>query len=280
MDDEHSKGLPFSLDHVTSKIAYAYSKQEAFVFLGLAALGGSVGPLLAGVGDLPILAASGLAMALGAAILALAFTQRDLRRINRTSLTISLLMMLTAIGALAASVYGPFPRPSAQLEVSLLTLALTAGVSVVAYPLPLRRGDSVLFQPDEILDLANARALAMGALLLATFGVAGLAVPHATSSPGASVDPEWLLLGCLALGLAGIAAFVALPRRTSTLRFAAGIVGGGAVLSLAYALDSTGGLTGVEGALLPGVGLALLLALAFGLSPQLNRGRTVLGRRA
>lgn len=279
MSDDPGLGMSFSLDHVTSKIAYAYSKQQAFVWFGSVALLATLGPLLAETGDASLLAGDAVTMACGAAVLALAFTQRDLRRINRNSLLLAVVVLLAQVGTLAAAVLGPKPHPTSAEEAAALLLAVTAGAMVVGYPLPVRRGDTVLFRPSDIADLSESRTLGAGSVFLAGAGAVLLLVPHA-SAGGTWVPAIWLAGALLGVGVVGFVLYAALPRESFPRPWALALPAVGVLVAAVDLVNGGSSVSALGPGLLPVLGIALVFLVVLVLASRLNQGRTILGRRA
>lgn len=279
MDENAPTGMPFSLDDVTSKIAYAYSKQQVFAWFGLFALLGVLGPLAAQTHDVVALGLDAVVAAVGAGILALVLTQRDLKRINRTSWYLSAVPFLAEIVLFVLSDRGVLAHQSASDLSVELSAALTALAMFISYPQPIRRGDSVLFKPAEIAQLSKVRTLAFGCLFMIAIGVSTFVSPTPIPT-GRWVDPNLFGQILLVLGALGMVLFV-LQRKASwfvgaltalaMVGLAAAVVGAANVASSADVL---------EDALAPVVGLALLLVVILVLSPILNKGKTIIGHRA
>lgn len=272
-------GTPFSLDDVTSKIAYAYSKQQVFAWFGLFALVGVLGPLVAVRSDLAALAAEGVTALLGAGILALVFTQRDLKRINRTSLQLALAVLVVQALVAFLSWRGVLPHETPEDLASGVSLAAVAGALVVSYPQPVRRGDAVLYRPSAILDLSNARTLGFGAVFMIALGISALASPTPVAV-GSWFDPIFVELGILALGAVGLVLFLLGRENGILVPRSMGVTGGAFALSIVGLANAFGSSNALENALVPFVGLGLLLVLVLLFAPRLNRGKTILGRRA
>ncbi len=166
--------MSVGMNDVTSKVAYAYAKQSAFVVVALAFL--TVTPTVAylvvstgsgGWAELLLLAADALLMAGGATMLYVVLTRRDLARINHACRRIVALLFLVQI--LVVAVVRLVPHVAGPHLTGEFALALFALAGLVAYPFPLRRGGAVLYDPDGVRALANGRAAALGSLLLLLF---------------------------------------------------------------------------------------------------------------
>lgn len=286
------------MDDVTSKVAYAYAKQQAFVYLALAFL--ALGALGAGI-SLEGLRALGLArgelLASGAGLVAAAALlaggveivrivrgRTNLAAVNRPSLrrtlVVGLVLLLVALDlALVAPVALHLPSPIG-LRVFALAAFLVAAVAAGSYVFPITRGDKVLYGPAEVRALSNRRTLGFANGL----GLALALTLLFARRPGALAGP--LLPGLLGAPLltvaavVGFAAYLALPGRSGD--------GIGQIALAAFAGIGLAWFVGLlpRGAPTAAVALApVLLALLYfpvryGLSAPLNRGKKIIAHRA
>ncbi|MDE1822488.1 MAG: hypothetical protein KGI98_16740, partial [Euryarchaeota archaeon] len=162
----------FSMDDVTSKIAYAYAKQQVFVLLAL--VGAVTGALLileewpSSSGDTYLGLVDDVILLLGSVgILALVFTQRDLKRINRHAVAVLGVLLLIKVLVVALSAGGLYRvEDSADLGDDV-GIPIVLGLALASYPFPVRKGGKNLFAPADIRALSNARTLVFAALVAA-----------------------------------------------------------------------------------------------------------------
>lgn len=276
---EPSYDSSFSLDDVTAKIAYAYAKQQVFAFFGLFSLVFVLGEVLGGSTTPPELALGGLTALVGAAVLALVFTQRDLKRVNRTSLLLAIAALLLSVVEAALVLLRILPAESAATLGGVAVVAFVSGGLVVSYPLPFKRGGTVLYKPAEIVELANARTLGFGAIFLLLVAVAGLLV-RAPASTGAFLDPLYLEIIVAALGAEGFVMFILGKKNVGIIRHLRAVMLLALVVAAVLAADVARSTAALSYGLPPLLGAALLLAIVVVLSPRLNHGKTIVSHRA
>lgn len=278
--------MSFGMDEVTSKVAYAYAKQSAFVVVATALL--AVTPtvlylvlasvhvtwpvLVAVVGDLALLAGA-------AAILVVVFTRKDLHRINRLALRISGAIFLVQFACvLTDAVVGTGAVRHITSEAALAAFPLAA---VVTYPFPIRRGGTVLYSPNAVRRLANARAAAMASLLLVLLAsfrllMQGGAVGLHETPVSPLVDAR--LFEALAILASGL--FLILGSRPFVPRAIESVLV--VILALALVLIAEDPHDATAWALALGpIGIVLsAIVVDFGLSRRLDAGRTIVAHRA
>jgi hypothetical protein len=277
--------MSFGMNEVTSKIAYAYAKQSAFALLGIALVigGAATGYLVLreGAGKWPILlsaSADALVAAAGAAILGLVVSRANLERVNRPALRVTLgALLVLAVGlAVAAALRGPVVELAGQTGL----IGLLA-IGVVGYPLPIRRGSAVLYAPEAVRQLANARTETLASCLLLAVATPRLLLPGTVPSLGAgalSIGLDAALLDALAVVGALVSVAVrAVGRRVQLLEIVLVLA-----LAIALVLAAEHPLDPVAWALvLPSVAIAGgSLAIVGAWSRRLNVGKTIVSHRA
>lgn len=278
--------MMFGMNEVTSKIAYAYAKQSAFVVVAVALLAvtpsilylvvvsGSSGWALAVAtfGDLVLLAGA-------VAMLAMVFTRTDLHRINRFCLRIAGILFLVQLGCVIADEFGPHAHV-AHLA-SETALAFFALAAVVSYPFPTRRGGTVLYDPEAVRRLANTRAAAMASLLLVILSLFRLLAHGDEIGFKASPISPYLeagLLELLAISASGY--FLIFRNRPQIHREVEAILVVALAVSFLLAVEDLTNPAAWALALGP-VGIVVsALLVDFGLSRRLDTGRTIVAHRA
>lgn len=288
MSEEEGASPPFgfSMDDVTGKIAYAYAKQQVFVFVALFGVLYGAAVLLQewphGAGDSYGALLDEIVLILGGlGILVLSLNQKDLKKVNRHAVVVLLLVLLVKVAIIALSVSKVLAiEDTGDLGDDMGTAAVL-GLAVLSYPLPTRRGGGPLFSKDAVRQLSNLRTLAFASLLVAVVSLSALAVPSEVSVIGpmhTSMATDDLFLSVIGLG--GLVLFLALKNSKKlelwlTTVVAIGLVG--ALFGLANEVGSEGAL-GDD--LSKVIAMALALLVVFVLSPSLNQGRTIVDRRA
>lgn len=268
-----------AMDEVTSKIAYAYAKQQAFVALALAMLVGGVAAAAEGHSALVVLAPAAAVVAGASVILILAATRTNLAAITRPGLRIVGGLFLVTLAAWVAQAFlgGVAAAPGALL----LGLVLLLAAGAVSYPLPIRRGGTVLYTPAAIRDLADARSSAMSAIAVASFGLSRLLLPSSFPSPNGPAL-SGILLGAVLVGVgaAAVGVLAALPSGTRRTRGLEAILAVAVVLALLGMVGRTGEADAWGSALVPTITALSGIAVTRGLSARLNHGKTIVARRA
>jgi hypothetical protein len=267
-----------SFEDVTSKVAFSYAKQQAFVYLAIAVAAVTAGAIYLERGS-PIDLVGDLALLAGAAgALAIALPRKDLGRINRPCLRLFAICFVVKLGATGAS--DAVTRGGGAAPAGDLGLLLLLGVGVVGYAFPLRRGGTVLYAPAAVRELANGRTVALaGAALLVLFA-ARFVVPGGMDGVGNDrISPALLGAVGAAAGLAAIAIHLVRPTGVRALR----------VGEVAIVLGALAGAAGALGAAAPGAAWAVAAGplgaggAAVGLielgSSRLNRGKAIVARR-
>ena len=264
-------------DDVTSKIAYAYAKQQAFVALAGMVL---VGASAAALGELraPVfLLANLLILVAAAGALAIIVRRRDLGAINRPCLR---LFAAALAGRLALETVGlyfgeaPIAGGAADLGVDLL---LAAGT--ISYVFPLRRGSTVLYRSAEVRELANDRTVALASVALAMLDLGRLIGPIRSGTLAAFDGFGLLLAASVALAVGAAVLGVRPTGRSAGRRLAEGVLALATALTVAAAVVAS---APIEGALLAADPLGVLLValgVVHGASERLNRGKTIVARR-
>ncbi|MHB8352085.1 MAG: hypothetical protein ACYDFT_05275 [Thermoplasmata archaeon] len=267
-----------SMDEVTSKVAYAYAKQQAGVVTGFGLL--ALAPGIAALqGSTELAAAAGLLTAIpGAAFLYITATTTNLEKVGHAAKRVFPAAALLLVGLLAFSIFlAPLRHGSAQLaDLGGLWVAL---LGVVSYPLPIRRGSVVLYRPAAVRQLADRRAVGLGLGLLAGLSAFEF-LPGGLAAGDASGLTRAVTLLAFAAGLVGAALFVARRDSPGTLRpmEITGIASG-------LLLGAAGYFSGHAGpALWLAVGplaiAVLTVAVVHLLSPLWTTGRKIIAHRA
>jgi hypothetical protein len=279
------------MNEVTSKVAYAYAKQQAFVYLGLILLIATTGveylhrpnPFVFGA-NTPApawidLGSSILLVAGSLLVLGIAFTRKNLEAVTRPSLRVVALMLgveLVSIVGSGVVTHGTGPGVAEDLA-----LLLSLGLGVLSYPLPVRRGSAVLYSPAEVQTLSNSRSLGLGAGILALVALLRLVSPGGSIGvEGGPVSASITTVLVLALSILAAAFFVLLPRGSRRPKAVGGVLAAAVIVALLPLLADPWDLTRWAVASLPlSVGLAALIVVG-GLSRVLNRGKTIVSHRA
>ena len=202
-EDSHFS-MPFSMDDVTSKIAYAYAKQQVFVLLGLfSVVAGALlvvlewpthaGDSYLGLIDDVVLLLGGLG------ILSTVAVEKDLKRVNRHAMAVLAVVGLVQVVVLALSFSGILRIEDAGDLSDDLGVAAVIILALVAYPFPTRRGGG-LYSPEKVRILSNARTLAFAAFAgaVAALGALPSSSEHAAAS-GMFMSPFSDEIGLLAV---------------------------------------------------------------------------------
>lgn len=277
--------MPFSMDDVTSKIAYAYAKQQVFVLLGLfSVVAGALlvvlewpthaGDSYLGLIDDVVLLLGGLG------ILSTVAVEKDLKRVNRHAMAVLAVVGLVQVVVLALSFSGILKIEDAGDLSDDLGVAAVIILALVAYPFPTRRGGG-LYSPERVRILSNARTLAFAAL---AGGVAALgALPSSSEHSAASglfMSAFSDEIGLLAVGALGVVLFLTLENGPKLVRWLSAMVGVELIVAIGGAADEVRSVEAL-GDDIPKVLVALFaLVLVFLVSQRLNKGKTIIDRRA
>ncbi|HEV2316825.1 MAG TPA: hypothetical protein VGV89_04540 [Thermoplasmata archaeon] len=273
------------MNDVTSKIAYAYAKQQVFVYIGLVLVGVGagaaawVGSSLSGRASELVLASDLAVLGGGAALLAVAFPRTNLESINHAGLRI-VLAALVVKGALllGAWLVDRASPVSAPLDVGIILLLVSV---VVGYPLPIRRGGTVLYSPVAVRALADTRSLTASFVGVLAFGAALLALPAVglglrTGSSLGSV----VIFTVVALAAAGLAVLFALKEAPLRANLGIGLAAVAGLMALLLPVVNSAG-SGSWWSAAPFAWVAFaIVVVVLGLSYRLNRGKTIVSRRA
>ncbi len=283
-EDSHFS-MPFSMDDVTSKIAYAYAKQQVFVLLGLfSVVAGALlvvlewpthaGDSYLGLIDDVVLLLGGLG------ILSTVAVEKDLKRVNRHAMAVLAVVGLVQVVVLALSFSGILRIEDAGDLSDDLGVAAVIILGLVAYPFPTRRGGG-LYSPEKVRILSNARTLAFAAFAgaVAALGALPSSSEHAAAS-GMFMSPFSDEIGLLAVGALGVALFLALENGPKLVRWFSVVVGVELIVAIGGAADQVRSVEAL-GDDVPKVLVALFaLVIVFLLSQRLNKGKTIIDRRA
>ena len=283
-EDSHFS-MPFSMDDVTSKIAYAYAKQQVFVLLGLfSVVAGALlvvlewpthaGDSYLGLIDDVVLLLGGLG------ILSTVAVEKDLKRVNRHAMAVLAVVGLVQVVVLALSFSGILRIEDAGDLSDDLGVAAVIILALVAYPFPTRRGGG-LYSPEKVRILSNARTLAFAAFAgaVAALGALPSSSEHAAAS-GMFMSPFSDEIGLLAVGALGVALFLALENGPKLVRWLSVVVGVELIVAIGGAADEVRSVEAL-GDDVPKVLVALFaLVIVFLLSQRLNKGKTIIDRRA
>ena len=283
-EDSHFS-MPFSMDDVTSKIAYAYAKQQVFVLLGLfSVVAGALlvvlewpthaGDSYLGLIDDVVLFLGGLG------ILSTVAVEKDLKRVNRHAMAVLAVVGLVQVVVLALSFSGILRIEDAGDLSDDLGVAAVIILALVAYPFPTRRGGG-LYSPEKVRILSNARTLAFAAFAgaVAALGALPSSSEHAAAS-GMFMSPFSDEIGLLAVGALGVALFLALENGPKLVRWLSVVVGVELIVAIGGAADEVRSVEAL-GDDVPKVLVALFaLVIVFLLSQRLNKGKTIIDRRA
>ena len=283
-EDSHFS-MPFSMDDVTSKIAYAYAKQQVFVLLGLfSVVAGALlvvlewpthaGDSYLGLIDDVVLFLGGLG------ILSTVAVEKDLKRVNRHAMAVLAVVGLVQVVVLALSFSGILKIEDAGDLSDDLGVAAVIILGLVAYPFPTRRGGG-LYSPEKVRILSNARTLAFAAFAgaVAALGALPSSSEHAAAS-GMFMSPFSDEIGLLAVGALGVALFLALENGPKLVRWLSVVVGVELIVAIGGAADEVRSVEAL-GDDVPKVLVALFaLVIVFLLSQRLNKGKTIIDRRA
>ncbi len=277
--------MPFSMDDVTSKIAYAYAKQQVFVLLGLfSVVAGALlvvlewpthaGDSYLGLIDDVVLLLGGLG------ILSTVAVEKDLKRVNRHAMAVLAVVGLVQVVVLALSFSGILRIEDAGDLSDDLGVAAVIILALVAYPFPTRRGGG-LYSPEKVRILSNARTLAFAAFAgaVAALGALPSSSEHAAAS-GMFMSPFSDEIGLLAVGALGVALFLALENGPKLVRWLSVVVGVELIVAIGGAADEVRSVEAL-GDDVPKVLVALFaLVIVFLVSQRLNKGKTIIDRRA
>ncbi len=283
-EDSHFS-MPFSMDDVTSKIAYAYAKQQVFVLLGLfSVVAGALlvvlewpthaGDSYLGLIDDVVLFLGGLG------ILSTVAVEKDLKRVNRHAMAVLAVVGLVQVVVLALSFSGILRIEDAGDLSDDLGVAAVIILALVAYPFPTRRGGG-LYSPEKVRILSNARTLAFAAFAgaVAALGALPSSSEHAAAS-GMFMSPFSDEIGLLAVGALGVVLFLALENGPKLVRWLSVVVGVELIVAIGGAADEVRSVEAL-GDDVPKVLVALFaLVIVFLLSQRLNKGKTIIDRRA
>ncbi len=283
-EDSHFS-MPFSMDDVTSKIAYAYAKQQVFVLLGLfSVVAGALlvvlewpthaGDSYLGLIDDVVLFLGGLG------ILSTVAVEKDLKRVNRHAMAVLAVVGLVQVVVLALSFSGILRIEDAGDLSDDLGVAAVIILALVAYPFPTRRGGG-LYSPEKVRILSNARTLAFAAFAgaVAALGALPSSSEHAAAS-GMFMSPFSDEIGLLAVGALGVVLFLALENGPKLVRWLSVVVGVELIVAIGGAADEVRSVEAL-GDDIPKVLVALFaLVIVFLLSQRLNKGKTIIDRRA
>jgi hypothetical protein len=268
----------FAMNDVSNKVAYAYSKQEAFVSVAVAFVLAGFAFADLEMGDPRDLVDEAILLLGGLGILVLAFRFRDLRRINRHALAITGVVLLVT---LLASVL--LETGDERLDDQGLSVAL--GLVVLSYPWPLNRGKTSLFSPSQVRELSDNRTLAMGSLLTLWFSVwnwlPGGSFPLSSGLPGGW--EKVVALGNVVVAILALILLVYYLATENSSRLRVGLLTGFGLLSLAslgLVLEEARHSVVIDSDLLRLLFAASTLLTTFLLSRSLNQGRTIVTHRA
>lgn len=274
---------PVGMDDVTARIAFAYAKAEVFFWFGLTALLGGVLTQAFLLSNAALFGAQGLVAALGAALLVAGWLEKDLKRIARTGRYLTLLAALVEL-LLAVATHWSLAQISAppQDVGAQLGLGAAALAVVLTYPLPVRKGGTVLFSPQGVRVLADRRLLGMVSLFWVLVGAIALIL--APSADHRNFLPPWATdAAVLAWGAVGGALFLfgqrALEKGLKG-RLVAVVALVGALLAALASLNAWLGADGQGDAVALFAGGLSACAVVLALSARLNSGRTIVDRRA
>lgn len=282
---EVSSYAAFSMDDVTSKIAYAYAKQQVFVFLGLvsvvmgALLVGSEWPMHAGDTYLEVLDDVLLLLG-GVGILTMAFTQKDLKRVNRHALAILAIVGLVKLLVFALSATGVAVLEDSPDLGDDIGVAAVFILALASYPFPTRRG-SELFSPARIRELSDARTLVFAALVgLVTSASAFPGASEAGASSGLFMPALSDDVGLIVIGLVGLVLFLVLKNGPKLVLWLSVVVGAELLFGVLGFVDEIRNADAFGDDLPKIVVAALALLVVYLLSARLNQGKTIVDRRA
>jgi hypothetical protein len=255
------------MNDVTNKVAYAYSKQQAFALVALLVGGAAVALAYAERASIVLLVGDAALLAGAAAIAALIVGRSNLAKVNRPALRASGLAFLVKLATLAVALV-LFRGSVHDLAGDVAALLFLVGV-MFSYPLPIRRAGGVLYGPAEVRDLSDGRAIGTGAMWLGALTIGASAFPGSPAESLGLLPSHWVvdvaLLG-LAVAFAGV--FLRTAQRT---RRNAGI-------GLFAATALLGLLVGVAPVLVY-TGLAGIVVLTV-LGPRLTSGKRIISHRA
>ncbi len=277
--------MPFSMDDVTSKIAYAYAKQQVFVVLGLfSVVAGALlvvleWPTQAGDSYLGLIDDVVLLLG-GLGILSTVAVEKDLKRVNRHAMAVLAVVGLVQVVVLALSFSGILKIEDAGDLSDDLGVAAVIILALVAYPFPTRRG-SGLYSPDKVRILSNARTLAFAALAGAVAALGALpSSSERAAASGLFMSPFSDEIGLLVVGALGVVLFLTLENGPKLVRWLSAVVGVELVVAIGGAADEVRSVEAL-GDDIPKVLVALFaLIIVFLVSQRLNKGKTIIDRRA
>ncbi len=277
--------MPFSMDDVTSKIAYAYAKQQVFVVLGLfSVVAGALlvvleWPTQAGDSYLGLIDDVVLLLG-GLGILSTVAVEKDLKRVNRHAMAVLAVVGLVQVVVLALSFSGILKIEDAGDLSDDLGVAAVIILALVAYPFPTRRG-SGLYSPDKVRILSNARTLAFAALAGAVAALGALpSSSERAAASGLFMSPFSDEIGLLAVGALGVVLFLTLENGPKLVRWLSAVVGVELIVAIGGAADEVRSVEAL-GDDIPKVLVALFaLIIVFLVSQRLNKGKTIIDRRA
>jgi hypothetical protein len=257
----------FGMDDVTAKVAYAYSKQQAFAFVGIALAGLGVLLAVSERAELVLVVGDAALVAGGAIVLAYIGTRKNLAKVNRPALRILGFAFLVKLATLPISTFA-LGASSPDLAGDLASLVFVPAM-VIGYPLPIRRSGGVLFAPEEIRVLSDGRTLGVAAAFVAAIGLTALPLPHSPNVSGGLLGSALVLDG-VTLALAAALAVVFL-RMKGTARTRAGwaLFAASVAVGVLALWDLPLVLAGVAG-------LVVLLVLA----KPLNEGKRIISHRS
>jgi hypothetical protein len=266
------------MDDVTSKIAFAYSKQQGFVVSALGVMATSGAEAVLERGMLVAAGAELIVLVGAAAILGLVATRSNLEKVNHPALRVlAALFIVQVIGTVAAIGFEGGGRAALGGELGGLALIV---LGVVSYPFPIRRGSTVLYSPPAVRELANARSLGLGTA--GVFAVAALRL--LPGGPGlVPVVPLGLdggLGAVAALAAVGGLSFLLLSPGVRRTRLMEGLLAAAGIVALLGVSGAAGSIDVWAVALGPALVAGLALATVFGFSGRLNQGRTIISHRA
>lgn len=268
-----------SMDEVTSKVAYAYAKQQAGVVGSLALLAAAPGiAWLQGSWEAALLA--GLLAAIpGAVFLYITLTTKDLERVGHAAKRVFPAAVLVFLALLAASVLVAPLRPGGARLADLGGLWIVL-VATVSYPLPVRRGATVLYRPAAVRRLADRRTVGIGLTFLV--GLAALEfLPGGFAAAGLPLAARGATLLALLVAVAGVGLYLlgGADRKGVVPAMAAAAVAAGLLLGIAGDWAGFGDRAGPLA--LTSIAVAgLIVITVVVLNPRLTTGRRIIAHRA
>jgi hypothetical protein len=255
------------MNDVTNKVAYAYSKQEAFALVSLLLIGLGSALAVAERGSVALLVGDAGLIAGGAAIASLIVLRANLAKVNRPALRAAGFTFLAKLVTLLVALL-LFSGTVHDLAGDVAALAFLVAV-LFGYPLPIRRSGGVLYGPAEVRDLADGRAVGVAATWLGALTVGASLFPNSPAIATGLVPARWMV-DVVLLGLTVAFAIVFLRLRGRTrVRAGTALFGATALVGLLAGLAPVLIYTGIAG-------VVLLLVL----SPRLNAGKRIISHRA